>query len=133
MAEDQYNNIGWRFRSIRKHLNLGQDEFAKLTGLNQSQVSEVERGRRNITPAIYLALEDSVKVNRKWLETGYGNMFMDEKTENLSEPVSSYGIISALQETISAQKKLIERLEEENNRLKVEIEIFKGKDSRVAG
>jgi len=87
MIDNQQNKIQLRFKAIRKHFEIGQVEFAKKSGLTQSQVSEIEGGKRNITPAISILLEDNLNIDRKWLETGVGDMF---KSNALNEPAVEY-------------------------------------------
>jgi len=78
MPVNQDENLSQRFKEVRKTIGLGQAEFAKRANISQSQVSSVENGSRNITPAILIALEDAYNVNRKWVETGEGEMFFNK-------------------------------------------------------
>jgi transcriptional regulator with XRE-family HTH domain len=41
--------FGEKVRSIRKELQLSQDELADLCGLHRTYIGAVERGERNIT------------------------------------------------------------------------------------
>lgn len=43
-------------RSIRARLDLNQSDFAKLVGTGQSQISELERERRDIPRMLALAV-----------------------------------------------------------------------------
>ncbi|MNI48462.1 Helix-turn-helix domain protein [compost metagenome] len=94
MPDNQEEKISQRFKLIRKMLELGQVEFAKQTGIMQSMVSAIENGKRIITPAIYLSLEDSLNINRKWLITGEGEMFLPESNAKLitqtNDPLEVY-------------------------------------------
>jgi phage repressor protein C with HTH and peptisase S24 domain len=74
MVEKQLSKIQKRFIDVRRHFALGQVDFAVKAKIKQSQVSEIENGKRNITAAIILSLEDNFGVNRHWLETGEGEM-----------------------------------------------------------
>lgn len=80
MTDNQDEKLAFRFKKLRKTLNKGQKEFAEEANIKQSQVSEIENSKRNITAAIYLALEDAFNVNRKWLETGEGDMFINKSS-----------------------------------------------------
>src|SRR5579863_8730960 len=82
MIDNQKEKINARLKQLRTQLKLNQLEFAELARLKQSQVSAIESGRRNITAAIMLALEDHFKVNRHWLKTGSGEMFL-QSGENI--------------------------------------------------
>jgi transcriptional regulator with XRE-family HTH domain len=85
MTDSQGEKIHNRFKKVRNELSLGQKEFAVGAGIKQSQVSAIESGKRNITAAIKLALEDNLKVNRVWLETGEGEMFLNSRDYSLDE------------------------------------------------
>lgn len=43
-------------RSIRARLDLNQSEFARMVGTGQSQISELERERRDIPRTLALAV-----------------------------------------------------------------------------
>lgn len=94
MTDNQVEKISQRFKLIRKMLDLGQKEFANQAGIMQSMVSAIENGKRNITPAIILTLDDTFNVNRKWLFTGEGEMFLPESNARLltktNDPLEVY-------------------------------------------
>lgn len=76
MTENQLESFASRLKQIRRSLNLSQAELAEKLDIKQSQISNYERGERNITPAITLSLIDNLNINRKWWETGEGDMFL---------------------------------------------------------
>lgn len=82
MADNQMEKISDRFKKARIYLGLKQADFAKRANIKQSQVSEIESDKRNITPAILIALEDTFNLNRKWIESGEGEMF---KKKNITD------------------------------------------------
>lgn len=89
MPDNQDKKIIDRFKSIRNELRLNQVEFAELAIIKQSQISAIESGKRNITAAIKIALEDNLRINRDWLETGKGEMFLQNEENNadkINEP-----------------------------------------------
>lgn len=49
IMEDLTEKIGWRMRRFRLAANLSQRELARVTCLTKSYLSEVERGRVNIS------------------------------------------------------------------------------------
>lgn len=75
MAVYQDEKVQWRIKQLRKLLKLTQNQFAEGADLNQSQISQVERGTRDITPEIILKLRKAYKVSLDWLESGVGEMF----------------------------------------------------------
>lgn len=91
MPDNQEEKISQRFKEIRKNLGKSQKEFAKEANILQSQVSEIENGKRNITAAIYIALEDTFNIDRKWLETGEGQMIKKKPNPRLeAKPISLF-------------------------------------------
>lgn len=85
MADNQEKKIIDRFKLIRNRLRLNQVEFSDVAKIKQSQVSAIESGKRNITAAIKISLEDNLRVNRDWLETGVGEMFLRNEEKNADD------------------------------------------------
>lgn len=44
-----YTNLGDKVKSLRNRRNLTQDDLAKVLGLSRGQISNLEKGRRNIS------------------------------------------------------------------------------------
>ena len=66
------DSLSQRMKACRVHLRLTQKEFAKLTGLNEGQVSRIENGQkttRNDEPSIALVAK-KVGVSQAWLYAG---------------------------------------------------------------
>lgn len=42
-------SFGMRVRSIREASNMSQEKLAELSGLHRNYISDIERGRRNIS------------------------------------------------------------------------------------
>ncbi len=96
------NKIQERFIEVRKKLRLSQSEMAVKAQVKQSQISQIETGARNITYGILVQLEDNLKINRKWLESGEGDMFIasvnniinsehnNNRDKKLGEPETEY-------------------------------------------
>ncbi len=55
--KDPQKLIGIVFRGVRHRNNLTQEEFAKRLGLDQSDVSKIERGERSIGKALAKKIE----------------------------------------------------------------------------
>lgn len=82
----------FRFKEIRKTLNLNQKEFAEKLKIKQSQVSEIESGKRSIAASIVLSLIDNLNINRQWLETGEGEMIISkELTSQINRVLTKKG------------------------------------------
>lgn len=65
------NTIGERIKSMRDELGLSQGELAKLSGVTQATIGNVEAGIRN-QPRKLISIAAALGVNAEWLETGRG-------------------------------------------------------------
>lgn len=72
------NDINSRFKELRKKCNKSQEDFGKILGLTKSGVSDIERGKRNVTDQHLIMLSNwkDKPVNIEWLKTGEGEMFI---------------------------------------------------------
>ena len=71
-------NVNERFKRLRKACDKSQKEFGKILGLSVSGVSDIERGKRNVTEQHLIMLSNwkERKINVDWLRTGEGDMFI---------------------------------------------------------
>jgi transcriptional regulator with XRE-family HTH domain len=76
--------INQRIRLLRKALNLTQKKFAMILAVSQSQIASMETGEREVKGRIVKQLYDSFGVNIRWLRTGEGSMFIQEKETRLA-------------------------------------------------
>lgn len=67
-----------RIRELRKQKGLSQKEFAKVINLSQNHVSSLEKGTRTITDRTIEDICREFNVNKQWLLTGIGDLFVDE-------------------------------------------------------
>lgn len=65
-----------RLKEIRKQLKLSQEAFGKQMGMTGGAISLLEHGNRNLTDQAMTAICRTYNVNRDWLETGDGEMFL---------------------------------------------------------
>lgn len=67
-----------RFKELRLNCDKSQEEFGKVLGLTKSGVSDIERGKRNVTEQHLIMLSNwkEKRVNIEWLRTGRGDMFL---------------------------------------------------------
>lgn len=70
-------SIGLRIKGIRQASGLTQKEFADSLGIVQGFLSGVERGKKNISDTLIIALCHSYGINRQWLESGLGEKFRE--------------------------------------------------------
>ena len=62
---------------IIQFLKLTQDDFALKLGITKSAVSAIETHKCDITKSNKILICQTFHVNRDWLETGNGDMFVD--------------------------------------------------------
>lgn len=68
-------SLGLRLRNARKERKLSQVQLAKVTGLKQPSISELESGEtKEISGPTLIAISDALNVNPSWLVTGKGQM-----------------------------------------------------------
>lgn len=108
-------SVNDRFKILRKKCGKTQSEMGKVLGLSVSGVSEIEKGRRNVTEQHLIMLSNWKErlVNIEWLRTGEGEMFIQIPEEDETAALvydllgpdkeSFYDIVL---ETIKAYKKL---------------------------
>ena len=64
-----------RLKEIRKSNNLTLEEFGKRLGVTSAAISRLEKGNRNITEQMVLAICREFDINENWLRTGEGKMY----------------------------------------------------------
>lgn len=76
-----------RLRIVRKKLNLTQEALAQKLGIGKSALSMIETGKAALSERNKNILIKTLGVNREWLETGKGEMFLetDDTYELLNE------------------------------------------------
>jgi len=67
---------------LRKQLGFNQDDFAKPLGITGSYISDIERGKSNISESILCLIEINYRVNRNWLLNNEGEPFVKEWLED---------------------------------------------------
>lgn len=76
-----------RIAAVRKDEKLTQAEFAARLGVTRSVIKNVEFGSSNPTSLLILAICREFSVNKEWLETGAGEMYV--KISNTQEKLAS--------------------------------------------
>ena|SRR3989344_5670594 len=66
-TQDPVKRIGIIFRSIRFKYNLTQSEVAKRLGIDQSDVSKIEKGKRSIGKALAKRIEKEFGIDYRRL------------------------------------------------------------------
>lgn len=96
--------INIRFRKLREAIDKSQEEMGKVLGITKSGISDIERGKRNVTEQHIIMLRNwgEYLINEEWLRSGTGNMFLDPGPMDLA--FNHFGYIMG---NSSAQKKAV--------------------------
>ncbi|MEI7028319.1 helix-turn-helix domain-containing protein [Paenibacillus sp. y28] len=83
------SGIGYRIKCIRKENNLNQIQFAKIIGISQGNLSEIEMGNSNPSAETLISIRTQYNVNLNWLLTGVaaedGTTYEDEFEKRMIE------------------------------------------------
>lgn len=71
-----------RIRQLREHLKLSQTAFAEKVGMTRSMISNMELGLVDIPEYRIKTIVKEFNVNRHWLETGEGEMFLPQPQDD---------------------------------------------------
>ncbi|MBN3523689.1 helix-turn-helix domain-containing protein [Paenibacillus apiarius] len=81
--------IGYRIKCIRKENNQNQSQFAKVIGISQGNLSEIEMGNSNPSAETLASIGTHYNVNLNWLLTGRtsgdGVTYEDDNEKGLIE------------------------------------------------
>lgn len=94
-----------RIKELRQHLRISQAELGRLIGAKPTTISGYERGG-NIPESAKVAICNQFRVNREWLETGGGDIFLQppkktpdellaEVRDQLDLPPIAYDVLRA--------------------------------------
>jgi transcriptional regulator with XRE-family HTH domain len=64
-----------RLKELRKFLDISQEEMGSRLGVTGPAISRLEKGERNITEQMILAIVREFSVNELWFRFGDGEMF----------------------------------------------------------
>ena len=106
--------INSRFRELREACNKSQEEFGRVLGITKSGVSDIERGKRNVTDQHLIMFSNwkEFPIDINWLRTGTGDMFI-QRTRN--QVITDF-LGDLIMDDASFKKRLIEALAELDER-----------------
>lgn len=81
-------NANERMKEFRLHLKLSQSDFGKVIGLEQGSVSDLERGRANVSDTIQKLLAQKYGVRKNWL-TGNDNIMFEASKPAITDTTLS--------------------------------------------
>lgn len=80
-----------RLKEVRKSekVNLSQREFGRRLGVQDTAISKLESGERNLTDQMILAICREFNVNEEWLRTGEGgeDAMFEESNDSIIEKI----------------------------------------------
>ncbi|MGC6589686.1 helix-turn-helix domain-containing protein [Paenibacillus sp. Dod16] len=76
------NDIGQKIKIIRKLNSLNQVDFAKVIGISQGTLSDIESGKSNPSIETLISLHEKFDVNLNWLIKG--QHYRNSKKTNIS-------------------------------------------------
>lgn len=76
---------GERVKEIRKVLGLSGEKFGEQLGVSRAAISNIEKGKRDLTDQMFLSICREFNVNEEWLRNGSGEMFIQlDEDEQIS-------------------------------------------------
>jgi len=82
--------VNERLAYARKKLNLTQAQFSEKICVSTGFLCSMEIGDRKINPRMIKLINLTTGISAKWLETGKGEMFANDKDNEIEEIVSLY-------------------------------------------
>lgn len=75
-------NTGERLKMLRKDkLGLTLEKFGEKLHVGKSAISDIERGRNNLSDQMLYAICREFGVSEEWLRTGWGEPFVEKSRE----------------------------------------------------
>ncbi|RKL63823.1 XRE family transcriptional regulator [Thermoanaerobacteraceae bacterium SP2] len=104
-----------RIKEVRNLLKLSQKEFGEKLGVSRDVIANIEYNRVEPQKIFIQHLCNIFSVNQDWLETGVGNVFLNNN-KNLSEAIRIFESLNPdLQEYALKQIKLLLELQEKQS------------------
>lgn len=126
MNPESENNFAARLKILLDILGLRQKNFAEKLGIDPSHVGKLKKGQ-SPSPLLVTAISCVFKIERRWLETGEGEIF--SAPEAVHSEAAANELVKAYKEDLGRAHKRIEKLALENARLRGEA--AKGKLAEV--
>ncbi|MDR0387590.1 MAG: helix-turn-helix transcriptional regulator [Treponema sp.] len=81
------DSVRGRIKAVRHALKLSQIKFSEAIYISNGYLAEIELGNRRVNERIIQLITTTFGVNKEWLKTGQGKMFVstpDEKCERIA-------------------------------------------------
>ena len=107
-----------RIKEVRARLNLTQKAFGDKLGLSRDIIANIECNRVKPQRMFLQHLCATFSVNPNWLETGEGNVFIDDSKTLAEISIIFRSLNLDFQEYALEQIKLLLKLQEKQNNTK---------------
>lgn len=102
-----------RIRMLRNEFGLSQTSFAEKLGMTRSMISNMELSLVDIPEYFIKLICQTFKVNRRWLETGEGEMFapgreLDQMMEAINDSPAMRSLLTAWSQLNEDNKAVLE-------------------------
>lgn len=101
-----------RIKELRNNEKLTLKKFGDRLGVSEGAISNLEKGKRNLTEQMLKAICREFNVNEEWLRNGSGEMYIKNTTFNLDEYAKSRGATSLEIELIKSYLKIPKEVRE---------------------
>lgn len=71
------NNMNVRLKEIRKFFKMTQEKFSESIGISRSNLTNIERGKIQLTDRLVKTICSIHNVDENWLRYGQGDMFIN--------------------------------------------------------
>jgi transcriptional regulator with XRE-family HTH domain len=85
--------INRRIKKLRKELKLTQNAFSSIITISAGQLACIETEKRIVNGRTIKLICDSFNANDKWLRTGEGPMFVEDKDTRYTKLVALFDIL----------------------------------------
>lgn len=123
------------FKKIRKELQLDQKEFGSALNLTQASVSDIERGRNNVSPKVKRSLASIFFINLDFFKSGFETeIFLAGKEATAKKAAEQYRKEKAkggLRDELDDSGLLLLRVEQLTKELNHKDEIINAKDELI--
>lgn len=103
-------DISDRIKSLRKQINMSQEEFGKQLGVSRDVIGNIEYDRLkrpDQKEPLYKLICEKFEINEEWLRTGSGEMYI-QRTR--TEKITDFAADILKDEEESFRRRLIEAL-----------------------
>lgn len=101
--------IGARIKTLRKELELKQDEFGEEVGVNMKTISLIENGHRKPSQEVLSVIQTKYNVNLDWISSGKGDKTSNKKINNKS-PENVYAKVISIEIELAQLRKMMEQI-----------------------